>query len=119
MSSQGNSLPVSGASLAAHTPGPWFAGPVQPEDDYGAPGGVSVGPYDIEAKFGGRDDYSPATFNDHYEDTIAYVSGCNHDPEANARLIAAAPTMHAYIAVRAAAGDREAIQIMEAVRGNA
>ena len=39
--------------------------------------------------------------------------------EANARLIAAAPTMRDYVAKRAAAGDAEALQILEAIDGNA
>lgn len=34
---------------------------------------------------------------------------------ANARLIAAAPTMHEYIAKRADAGDNEAKQILESI----
>jgi hypothetical protein len=39
--------------------------------------------------------------------------------DANARLIAAAPTMADYIAKRAAAGDAEAARIMEVIRGHA
>jgi hypothetical protein len=35
--------------------------------------------------------------------------------EADARLIAAAPTMHEYIAKRADAGDNEAKQILESI----
>ena len=38
---------------------------------------------------------------------------------ANARLIAAAPTMFAYIAARSAAGDPEATQIMESLKATA
>lgn len=82
-----------GDLTAAFTPGPWFAGPLQPEDEYGGPGDVSIGPYDIATKYGARADYSPETFNDHYEDAIARASGCNHDAVANARLIAAAPDL--------------------------
>lgn len=37
--------------------------------------------------------------------------------EADARLIAAAPAMHDYIARRAADGDTEAAQILEALSG--
>ena len=40
------------------------------------------------------------------------------DGIANARLIAAAPTMHDYIANRAAASDAEAIAILENINGN-
>ena len=39
--------------------------------------------------------------------------------DANARLIAAAPTMADYVQKRAVDGDPEAAQIMEAIRGNA
>lgn len=38
-----------------------------------------------------------------------------HNAAANARLIAAAPTMHEYIAKRADAGDNEAKQILESI----
>ena len=38
--------------------------------------------------------------------------------EADARLIAAAPRMFDYIAIRAAAGDTEATQIMESLNAN-
>lgn len=76
------------------TPGPWFAGPLQPDDpDTGAPGDVSIGPLDLEERYGARDDYSPERFNDHYEDAICHVHGCNHDAEANAQFIAAANPM--------------------------
>jgi hypothetical protein len=40
-------------------------------------------------------------------------------PHADARLIAAAPTMAAYIEKRAAEGDVEAKSIMEAIHGDA
>lgn len=39
----------------------------------------------------------------------------NVEKLANARLIAAAPTMHEYIAKRADAGDNEAKQILESI----
>lgn len=38
--------------------------------------------------------------------------------EANANLIAAAPTMYNFVASRAGSGDNEAIAIMEAINGN-
>lgn len=38
--------------------------------------------------------------------------------EANARLIAAAPTMYEYVAIQAASGDNEAIKILEAINGS-
>lgn len=40
------------------------------------------------------------------------------ETEANARLIAAAPTMAAYIQRKADEGDAEALEIMEAVHGS-
>ena len=54
---------------------------------------------------------------------LRYIAFCNDDMtvgeptdnEANARLIAAAPTMHEYIAKRADAGDNEAKQILESI----
>jgi len=61
------------------TPGPWFASALLTADD-----GwhfATVGPFAVKGK------------NQHYEDTIAEVSGINHDAKANARLIAAAPDM--------------------------
>ena len=39
----------------------------------------------------------------------------NGEGRENARLIAAAPTMHEYIAKRADAGDNEAKQILESI----
>lgn len=46
--------------------------------------------------------------------------GCDADNEviANARLIAAAPTMRDYIARKAGEGDAEARQILEAIDGH-
>ena len=49
---------------------------------------------------------------------IATVWGLSANVAANARLIAAAPTMHDYIANRAAASDAEAIAILENINGN-
>jgi len=76
------------AALEGTTEAPWFAGPLQPEDEWGGPGGVSVGPFDLAERYGNRPDYSPDTFNSHYESTIAEVSGCNHDAERNGAFIA-------------------------------
>lgn len=39
--------------------------------------------------------------------------------DANARLIAAAPTMYNFVASKAASGDNEALAIMGAINGNA
>lgn len=71
------------------TPAPWFAGPVQPEEDTGSPGGVSIGPFDLHEKWGRRPDYTPEAFSSHYEDTIVEAWGGEHDPAANAALIVA------------------------------
>lgn len=76
------------AALEGTTEAPWFAGPLQPEDEWGGPGGVSVGPFDLAERYGNRPDYSPDTFNSHYESTIAEVSDCNHDAERNGAFIA-------------------------------
>jgi hypothetical protein len=76
------------AALEGTTEAPWFAGPLQPEDEWGGPGGVSVGPFDLAERYGNRPDYSPDTFNSHYESTIAEVSNCNHDAERNGAFIA-------------------------------
>ena len=42
----------------------------------------------------------------------------SYTKKADARLIAAAPTMHDYITKRAAAGDSEAAQILGGINGN-
>jgi len=65
----------------SHTPGPWFMGQVG-EDEYGFDS-CSIGAFDV----------SDRPVKDHFEDSIAEVSGCNHDCAANARLIAAAPEL--------------------------
>ena len=75
---------------AARTQGEWFAGPLQPEEDTGAPGGVSIGPIDLFEQYGARPDYTPERFSHHYEDQIAQVQGGEHDPVANAAAIVAA-----------------------------
>jgi len=62
------------------TPGPWAHGPLI-EDDLGRQA-VSIGRADSQRPDG-----------EFYEDAIAEVWGGNHDAEANARLITAAPDM--------------------------
>jgi hypothetical protein len=101
------------AAAEAATPGPWFAGPLKPEDHYGAPGGVSVGPFDLAERYGRRADYTPDTFNCHHEDQIALVSGCNHDAEANAAFIALAnpETINALLSERDALAER--VRVLE------
>jgi hypothetical protein len=66
----------------SHTPGPWYASGVLIDADGWT--SCTVGPFAITE---GADE--------HYEDTIAYVSGINYTEtlEANARLIAAAPDL--------------------------
>lgn len=49
-------------------------------------------------------------------DMIADLSGCDNQ-EANARLIAAAPTMYSYVATQAANGDTNALAILESING--
>jgi hypothetical protein len=67
----------------ATTPGPWFTSRVM-EDDYGF-SYCTVGPFNTADQPDG----------DHVEEAIAEVRGINHDAEANARLIAAAPDLYA------------------------
>ena len=80
--------------MSAHTPGPWT--------------------YDSES--------SPTEFE---PERVRYVVDANTivvaqsvQTLADARLIAAAPTMHDYIATRAADSDAEAIAILENINGN-
>ena len=72
----------------AHTPGPWTV--------FNTHLGVGVRATSDVAHCGGFD-----------------TDRSRDEEVANARLIAAAPTMFDYIAARAAAGDPEATQIME------
>jgi hypothetical protein len=82
--------------MAGHTEGPWR---------------YYAGSHSIWQQVGGTDGRC-----------ICIVTGPRKtlDPErlANARLIAAAPTMREYIAKRAAQGDAEALQILEAIDAN-
>ena len=49
---------------------------------------------------------------------IAELNGTNETSQANARLIAAAPTMYEYIRKKAGEGDSEAVGIWEAVNAH-
>jgi len=70
----------------AFTPGPWwFAGP----------------PHNIAVWFS-------------EDDRVCFMTS-DGPTEANARLIAASPTMHAFVAKHAAAGDAEALRILESI----
>lgn len=63
------------------TPTPWFAGPLATDDD-----GFTyrtIGPFAVEG-----------VADEHYEDTIANVSGLNHDASANAAFIVKAVNCH-------------------------
>lgn len=78
--------------MSKHTPGPWFLRPRDSADSL----------YDIANKLpdGG----------------MWHVASCNRlrdEVEANARLIAAAPTMYAYVEGRADAGDSQARALLE------
>jgi hypothetical protein len=81
---------------------------------------TTPGPWSI-AEYG---DYDAPTLVIHKGSTrVCFVAtpGSYGDPakmEADARLIAAAPTMAAYIAKRAAEGDTEAASIMETINGS-
>lgn len=70
------------ALLAAATPGPWFTSDVE-TDEYDRPF-VCIGPDNNLV------DITP-DFPWSHEETIAEVFGAEHDAEANAALIAAAP----------------------------
>lgn len=71
------------------TKGPWYPSEVELDD------------WDV--KYVTVADHSPP----HYEQMICEVSGCNHDAEANAQLICAAPDMLAALEVLLAALDRK------------
>ena len=81
-----------------HTPGPWYVG---------------SGTYE------GRNIYSTASVTDGEGFTYQPVVATAEDEvacwDANARLIAAAPTMYEYIASSASNGCAEARKIMEAI----
>lgn len=75
--------------MSGYTPGPWIAGDDEDSDYY------LVGPHD--------------------GDGIVYQPVVKLHSEANARLIAAAPTMYEYVASSASNGCAEARKIMEAI----
>lgn len=83
--------------MSTHTPGPWH---ISRDRDNTA---VHCGDFD----------FVPAKY------IYANAATELEEWQANARLIAAAPTMHDYIAKRAAAGDAEAAQILGGINGNA
>ena len=91
----------------AHTPGPW---------DY-VPANEHHGPY-VTTDYGTTvaDLYvlsEPVVWSSETRKPIPFMGEM---AEANARLIAAAPTMFDYIAARAADGDPEATQIMKSLK---
>ena len=83
-----------------HTPGPWEL--CDPGD---------YGDYDGDCR---------VVLGRHMRLAVVFAgvgTAAEEQNEANARLIAAAPEMAAYIARRAAEGDVEAAEIMEVVHG--
>lgn len=88
-----------------HTPGPWVIG-----SGYGRYKTEITGPGRAVGGVWTRRDAGALSDERRIED----------DPEgiANARLIAAAPNMHEYIAKRAAAGDSEARVILESINAS-
>ena len=82
--------------MSKHTPGPWVV--VGSRTKY------------VEARLVGSLMQEVAACGPTMAD-----EGYGQQQEANARLIAAAPTMHEYIAKRADAGDNEAKQILESI----
>ena len=88
-------------SQAKHTPGPW-AMTADGSGFYVEGGNLLV------AVAQEVDKHSP--------DIDGYMAG--KETEANARLIAAAPTMYSYIETKALNGDDEAKQILEAIHAS-
>lgn len=76
-----------------HTPGPWEALPTVPSDGFDC--------WTIQAADG----------------ELAWSKGYQNEAvrQANARLIAAAPTLYEYASRRAAVGDNEAARILESI----
>ena len=85
-----------------HTPGPWFVG-----DQNSQQMTIDIIAHDDE----GDELIASVPWADN---TIAGKSG-----EANAALIAAAPSMYEFVASMAKSGDTEALKIMEGIHGNA
>ncbi|MBB5709298.1 hypothetical protein [Sphingomonas xinjiangensis] len=86
--------------MGEHTPGPWVLNPFSAQVDCDKPSKLG-GLLPIAQMLWPTDERS------------------EEETEANAQLIAAAPTMAAFIQKRADEGDLDAIQIMEAIHGNA
>ena len=74
-------------SMSTHTPGPWHVSAEQ------ADGTIAI------------------------SDPLPYVVALTKAGEANARLIASAPSLYSYVATQAAGGDNEAIKLMEVIDG--
>jgi hypothetical protein len=86
---------VASETVVKHTPGPW-----------------KVTRQEVGKRGGGGDliiSFSPIKF---------FFLPFTRENEANARLIAAAPSMFAYIEKRAKEGDTEAAALLEVARGN-
>jgi len=86
-------------SETKHTPGPWAAIRSIPEE--GCDG------WWIKAQ--------PHAALRGFTHDFAWVNGGGDENEANARLIAACPTMYAYIAKKAQDGDADAARILAAL----
>ncbi len=81
--------------MSAHTPGPWLR-------DYGQNYAEIVCALSPRGKV----------------KTIARIASGVKSREADARLIAAAPTMYDYIKAQAGLGDTEAAKILESIDGH-
>ena len=92
-----------------HTPGPWTA-LIEGESMWGSDSHSVVAGEHFAGIAGVMIECEAST---HGEDGVTHVT--QEQGIANARLIAAAPTMHDYITKRADAGDHEAKQILESV----
>lgn len=86
-----------------HTPGNWFVGETHKDDE----GYTEIA---VMASVDGRM-VAPAV-------VVLQFPNVPGMQEANARLIAAAPTMYDFIEQRAAQGDQEAIQILGGIHAN-
>ena len=89
---------------AKHTPGPWIAQIPNIGED----------PFERDERGNQYWEIKPAEmlFDGRYLDVTAWTS------EANARLIAASPTMYEYIVRRAEIGDSEAKSILETINAS-
>uniref|UniRef100_UPI001304B532 hypothetical protein n=1 Tax=Novosphingobium sp. HII-3 TaxID=2075565 RepID=UPI001304B532 len=92
-------------------PGPWFAGQTPYQRD-SHPGQRCIG-------LALEEDGSVFGYRLHpNDDDGSYFNLSGFCSEADARLIAASPTMYDYIAKRAQGGDQEASDIMEAINAS-